>query len=140
MSNRASATLGESFRYTFTCDRFSYSRAIICAKRSVTQEKQDLVIVSLSPQSRASLAAAFGLSPLETFKALTGFLKQLGVAYVLDLTDARDLALVEFAAEVRQRSYDKAQLPLIVSSCPGFVAYAGKILDLESFASYKCAP
>ncbi|KAK1577721.1 hypothetical protein Q3G72_024268 [Acer saccharum] len=50
------------------------------------------VIVSLSPQSRASLAVHFGLSPLQIFKKLTTLLKSLGVKAVFDTSCSRDIA------------------------------------------------
>jgi iron only hydrogenase large subunit-like protein len=61
------------------------------------------VVISLSPQSRASLAALHGLSPSQALHKLTAFLKGLGVAYVLDTTFSRDMSLLETACEFVQR-------------------------------------
>lgn len=61
------------------------------------------VVVSISPQSRAALAAFYGLSPAEALQKLTGFLKGLGVRAVLDISDGRDFALLEAAAEFVDR-------------------------------------
>ena len=54
---------------------------------------------AVSPQSRASLAALHNMSPAETFRRLTHFLKGLGVRQVHDSGCSRDLALLEAAQE-----------------------------------------
>jgi iron only hydrogenase large subunit-like protein len=61
------------------------------------------VVVSLSPQSRAALAAFHGLPPGEAQRRLAGFLKGLGVRAVLDASVGRDFALLEAAAEFVER-------------------------------------
>ncbi|GFY91629.1 ferredoxin hydrogenase [Actinidia rufa] len=88
-------------------------------------KKGKTVIVSLSPQSRASLAVHFGLSSLQIFKKLTTFLKSLGVKAVFDTSCSRDLALIEscneFISRYKQLSDDgscKSSLPMISSACP----------------------
>lgn len=57
------------------------------------------VIISISPQSRASLAVAAGLSPWQCQARLVAFFKALGASRVLDLEAARDIALLETAAD-----------------------------------------
>lgn len=57
------------------------------------------VIVSVSPQSRASLAVFHNLSASDTLGKLVCFLKGLGVKAVLDTSTSRDLALLESAQE-----------------------------------------
>ncbi|XP_059624811.1 protein NAR1 [Cornus florida] len=95
------------------------------------------VIVSLSPQSRASLAVHFGLSPLEVFRKLTTFLKSLGVKAIFDTSCSRDISLIESCNEFISRykqshSMDdekhKSSLPMISSACPGWICYAEKTL------------
>jgi hypothetical protein len=44
-------------------------------------------------------AAFYGLPPAAAWAHLVGWLKSMGVAAVLDLCDARDLALLETASE-----------------------------------------
>ncbi|KAL5836455.1 hypothetical protein ACOSQ4_015952 [Xanthoceras sorbifolium] len=97
--------------------------------------KGKAVIVSLSPQSRASLAAHFGLSPLQVFKKLTTFLKSLGVKAVFDTSCSRDITLIETCNEFitrykqSQASDDeksKSSLPMLSSACPGWICYAEK--------------
>lgn len=67
------------------------------------QEPGVTVIVSVSPQSRASLAEAAGLTPQQVLRRLTGFFRNLGVALVLDTTASRDFSLAETAAEFVHR-------------------------------------
>lgn len=95
------------------------------------------VIVSLSPQSRASLAVHFGLSPLQVFQKLTTFLKSLGVRAIFDTSSSRDLTLIEscneFLARYRESTSasdekSKSALPMIASACPGWICYAEKTL------------
>ena len=61
------------------------------------------VVVSIAPQSRASLAYAAGLSTLDAAKRLTGFFKAMGVARVYDTTAARDFSLLEAREEFVER-------------------------------------
>lgn len=121
----------------------------ITSAETVMLEKQSLdefllniesgkdVIVSLSPQSRASLAAHFGLSPLQVFRKLTTFFKSLGVKAIYDTSCSRDLSLIEscneFVARYKQHllangESSKSNLPMISSSCPGWICYAEKTL------------
>ncbi|XP_027330636.1 protein NAR1 isoform X2 [Abrus precatorius] len=80
------------------------------------------VILSLSPQSRASIAAHFGISPLQA---------------IFDTSCSRDLTLVEscveFITRYRQNQLvddekSKSSLPMIASACPGWICYAEKQL------------
>ena len=61
------------------------------------------VVVSVSPQARASLAAYLGLSATATFQKLTHFLKSMGACCVLDTSASRDISLMETAAEFVER-------------------------------------
>ena len=78
--------------------------------RSKLQQADVTVIASLSPQSRASLAKALGLSPIELQERLVHFLKSLGVSQVFDTTCTRDFSLMESAAEfcARHQSHSQA--------------------------------
>ncbi|KAJ4704074.1 Cytosolic Fe-S cluster assembly factor NARFL [Melia azedarach] len=121
----------------------------ITSAETVMLEKQSLdeflsninegkaVIVSLSPQSRASLAAHYDISPLQVFKKLTTFLKSLGVKAVFDTSCSRDIALIETCNEFITRykqsqesdeERSKASLPMLSSACPGWICYAEKQL------------
>ncbi|MCO5547603.1 hypothetical protein L7F22_001054 [Adiantum nelumboides] len=96
------------------------------------------VIVSISPQSRTSLACYYGISPLQAFKKLTTFFKSLGVKAVFDTSCSRDMSLIESCEEFIKihKAQGKSQtggqnkgFPLLASSCPGWVCYAEKTLD-----------
>ncbi|CEO97296.1 hypothetical protein PBRA_000641 [Plasmodiophora brassicae] len=96
------------------------------------------LIVSISPHSRASLAARFGLSTPSAAKRLSTFFKrELGAASVFDSSFAADLALTEARHEfVKRFQAAKASgsptgnLPVLTSECPGWVCYAEKTQEL----------
>eukprot|EP00193_Tetraselmis_chui_P008082 CAMPEP_0177759780 /NCGR_PEP_ID=MMETSP0491_2-20121128/4912_1 /TAXON_ID=63592 /ORGANISM="Tetraselmis chuii, Strain PLY429" /LENGTH=518 /DNA_ID=CAMNT_0019275627 /DNA_START=362 /DNA_END=1915 /DNA_ORIENTATION=- len=122
--------------------------------RSRLAEPGTIAIASVSPQTRASLAVYYGLGAAEAGARLVGFFKSLGVKAVLDLSCARDVSLMEAAAEFcyRFRSHRSSsakggdgsemdvdggmqsagehnhpvQLPMLASSCPGWICYAEK--------------
>ena len=62
-----------------------------------------IIVVSVSAQSRAALSAFYDLSPTETLARLSAWLRGQGVTAVLDVSDGRDLALLETAVEFVQR-------------------------------------
>ena len=103
------------------------------------------IVVSLSPQSRASLAQHFSLSPLEVAAKLTTLLHSLGVKELMDASCTLDFSLMEAQREfvhhyraTRQPSSSISPpppassspsafpLPLLASECPGWVCYAEK--------------
>ncbi|KAM3961776.1 putative cytosolic Fe-S cluster assembly factor GL21135 [Aphomia sociella] len=91
-----------------------------------------LVVISLSAQPTLSLAARYKLTPEDATKKLAGYFKSLGADLVLDMTVAEDLSLLEAQQEFLQR-YNNQQneptakhLPMLASSCPGWVCYAEK--------------
>ncbi|XP_024963408.1 protein NAR1 isoform X2 [Cynara cardunculus var. scolymus] len=95
------------------------------------------VIVSLSPQSRASIAVHYGLSPVQVFRKLITLFKSLGVKAVFDTSCSRDLTLIEscneFISRYKQNHSDEKEesrsfLPMISSACPGWICYAEKTL------------
>ncbi|KAM9013333.1 cytosolic iron-sulfur assembly component 3 isoform 2-T2 [Ara ararauna] len=98
--------------------------------KTATPSEQKLVVVSVSPQSRASLAARCKMGVLETAKKLTAFLKSLGVHYIFDTTFSRNFSLLEsqreFVKRFRKQSEDKKALPMLASACPGWICYAEK--------------
>ncbi|KAI8584553.1 hypothetical protein K450DRAFT_216868 [Umbelopsis ramanniana AG] len=66
------------------------------------------VVISMSPQSRASIAAKYGISPMQAHRKLTQFFKHtLGAHYFFDTSFSRDFSLVESAREFvdRYRNY-----------------------------------
>ena len=62
------------------------------------------IVISISPQSRASLAAKYNMSPLQVHQRLVYFFKHhLGAHHVFDTSFSRDLSLVESAREFVER-------------------------------------
>ncbi|CAL7950130.1 unnamed protein product [Xylocopa violacea] len=89
------------------------------------------IIVSLSVQAVLSIAERYSLNPEQAFNKLAGYFYQLGADIVLDMTVADDFALLESAKEFVERykiakGGMKNQLPMLSSSCPGWVCYAEK--------------
>ncbi|PSR97523.1 iron hydrogenase [Coniella lustricola] len=97
-----------------------------------------LFVASVSPQSRASLAAACGGNTTEAQagrmierllcqpEGLAGGGKfNNGFTWVADTNTAREACLVLGADEVRQGSSTSSK-PVLTSSCPGWVCYAEK--------------
>ncbi|GAA5936381.1 hypothetical protein JCM1841_002923 [Sporobolomyces salmonicolor] len=109
-------------------------------------------IVSISPQSVASLAALHDLSLSDTMRGLRRFFKEhLGFRLVFDTTFPRALSLLESRLELSERrshaasssssvppapvdgsaaltpaTSPTAPLPILSSACPGWICYAEK--------------
>ncbi|KAJ1096091.1 hypothetical protein NDU88_001237 [Pleurodeles waltl] len=103
---------------------------VLKSNKNADPSQQKLVVVSVSPQSLASLAARYDLTMEETAKKLTGFLKNIGVHYVFDTAFSRNFSLLEsqreFLQRFRRQSEDKKALPMLASACPGWICYAEK--------------
>ncbi|ORX92524.1 cytosolic Fe-S cluster assembly factor narfl [Basidiobolus meristosporus CBS 931.73] len=78
---------------------FNVLKANKAALESGAPQNVRTVIISISPQSRASIAAKYNLTPLQVAKRLTWFFKNLGVHQVFDTSFSRDFSLVESARE-----------------------------------------
>lgn len=122
---------------------------VVEANRTSSSPKQ--LVMSISPQSLASLSAFVSysaqvpISPEATLRRLTQFAKQtLGFHHVYDTTFAREIALRESGREFQER-WDAAvankrrkldgmdpvdtgtlPLPMLASACPGWICYAEK--------------
>uniref|UniRef100_A0A671MR61 Iron hydrogenase small subunit domain-containing protein n=1 Tax=Sinocyclocheilus anshuiensis TaxID=1608454 RepID=A0A671MR61_9TELE len=103
---------------------------VLRQNKQVSSSEQKVVVVSVSPQSRASLAAHYGLSSSEVARRLTSFLKNLGVHHVFDTGFSRSFSLLEsqreFLERFRRKEVDKKALPMLASACPGWICYAEK--------------
>nr|XP_022918368.1 probable cytosolic Fe-S cluster assembly factor CPIJ010948 [Onthophagus taurus] len=91
------------------------------------------IIISVSLQPLLSLAIRYDLAPNDCAAKLAGFFKGLGADAVVDINIAEDFALLENQKEFIRRfreaeSVDgnKNILPMLASSCPGWVCYAEK--------------
>jgi iron only hydrogenase large subunit-like protein len=98
--------------------------------------ERKIFVASVSPQTRASLAAVCGggTTEREAGFMLERFLREElakggkfrnGFTWVVDTNSARDACLVLGAEEVLTSDADSPK-PIITSSCPGWVCYAEK--------------
>ncbi|CAF4843795.1 unnamed protein product [Pieris macdunnoughi] len=91
-----------------------------------------LVVVSISPQPLLSLALRYKLTAQEATRKVSGYFKKLGADLVLDMTLAEDFSLLEAQQEFLERYRNQQNdpsgkyLPMLASSCPGWVCYAEK--------------
>ncbi|KAF8313470.1 iron hydrogenase [Clavulina sp. PMI_390] len=95
-------------------------------------------VLSISPQSLASLAASISPPPTSSpsvslariLARVRAFCAQkLGIDHVFDTTFARHIALQEHLAEFNERrasEASKGQLPMLAGACPGWICYAEK--------------
>jgi len=82
-------------------------------------------VVTVSPQSRVSLANHFGLTEEQAFSRLTGYFTSLGASKVVDSNFGLTIGL-QLAADEFLRRYKEGNLPVLCSECPGFVCYVEK--------------
>ncbi|XP_067563279.1 cytosolic iron-sulfur assembly component 3 isoform X4 [Pseudorca crassidens] len=105
-------------------------RKVLGANKMVAPNQQRLVVISVSPQSRASLAVRFQLNPTDTARKLTAFFKKIGAHYVFDTAFSRNFSLLEsqweFVRRFRAQADSKQALPVLTSACPGWICYAEK--------------
>lgn len=67
-----------------------------------------VIVASITPQARASLAERFGLSPMETHARLVTFLRGEGVQHLFDSSLSADFSLLEAGEEFIQRYHASA--------------------------------
>ena len=101
-------------------------------------QKRKIPVISIAPQSLASLAASVSscsttsVTPRQMFHRIEAFFNQaLGIGYVYDTTFARHISLLEHTREFWERksqstSGAKGALPMLASACPGWICYAEK--------------
>lgn len=101
------------------CSRLSFSSGCITTAESVLIQQQSYsklldrldarmddeshVIVGVSPQTIASLAAYLQISGMDAYLRIRSVLKAIGVSHVVDMSAVGDIALVEAAEEFIQR-------------------------------------
>ncbi|KAG5513793.1 hypothetical protein PMAC_000831 [Pneumocystis sp. 'macacae'] len=100
---------------------------------NLKENERKILVASISPQSRASLAAVFNISIKSTHARLTYFFtKILSFSHFVDTNFGRELALYALSNDFIQRyktkknEYDNQILPLLTSACPGWICYAEK--------------
>ncbi|KAF5393510.1 hypothetical protein D9757_000594 [Collybiopsis confluens] len=107
-------------------------------------ESRKVAVISIAPQSLASLAASISSSsssstPVTTLQILHRLRacckEALGFAHVFDTTFARHVALREHVKEfverqekhcMKNQGEDGTALPMLASACPGWICYAEK--------------
>lgn len=107
--------------------------------RGLENPESKLFVASVSPQTRASLAAAVGhgISERQAGSMIERLLRGCeGLAaggkfgnnftWVMDTNSAREACLVAGADEVRQSTNSASAKPILTSSCPGWICYAEK--------------
>lgn len=106
-------------------------------------------VLSISPQSLASLAASISSSSTTAPVSLQRVLRRveafcksvLSFEHVFDTTFARHLSLLEHIREFRERKSGQGKLPMLASACPGWVCYAEKThAEMLPFISKSKSP
>ena len=104
------------------------------AVRGLENEDAKLFVGSVSPQTRANLAAACGVSEAQAGRMLETLLRDKlaaggqhgnGFTWVVDTNVARQVSLVLGADEVLGDK-ENVSRPILSSACPGWVCYAEK--------------
>lgn len=101
-------------------EKFAYQKVI-----NILKKGQKKVIFSIAPAVRVALGTEFGFSEGTNvaLKIVTA-LKEMGAAYVFDITFGADLTIMEEAMELKKRIESQKNLPLFTSCCPAWVKFA----------------
>ncbi len=117
-----------------------------------TSPEHRIPVLSISPQSLASLSASLSssssasISLSQVLRRLRVICKNdLGFTHVYDTTFARHIALLEHAQEFSERrartGSAENKLPMLSSACPGWVCYAEKThAEMLPFISRSKSP
>jgi iron only hydrogenase large subunit-like protein len=81
----------------------SYQRLLDKIDSNRDSNNQLVIVVAISPNSRASIAHFLGMNASECFLRIASVLKSLGVMYVVDAAAAGDVALMEAREEFVMR-------------------------------------
>ncbi|KAG1737639.1 iron hydrogenase [Suillus lakei] len=100
---------------------------------SVSTPGHKIPVLSIAPQSLASLAASLSsssgspVSLRQVLRRVREFSTRiLGFEHVYDITFARHIALLEHTQEFLERKKGDGKLPMLASACPGWICYAEK--------------
>lgn len=111
-----------------------------CANSNSTNGHNDqgkIFVASISPQSRASLAALYNISSTEADRLIRALLSgpdglastttyNRAFSLVLDTNVFREIALVKAAEETLHAASAEPKKPILTSACPGWICYAEK--------------
>jgi iron only hydrogenase large subunit-like protein len=99
----------------------------------VSTQGHKIPVLSIAPQSLASLAASLSsssgssVSLRQILRRVRAFSTRiLGFEHVYDTTFARHIALLEHTQEFFERKKGEGKLPMLASACPGWICYAEK--------------
>ncbi|XP_034091407.1 nuclear prelamin A recognition factor-like [Gymnodraco acuticeps] len=105
---------------------------VLALNKKCDVSKRRVLVASVCPQSLPFFAVKFGVDITEAAHKLCGFLKSLGVHFVLDSTLAAGFSILEsqkeFVQRFRRRNQDSTALPMFTSSCPGWIRYSERVL------------
>lgn len=108
-------------------------RDVFRSKRMEDDGGFDKIVVSIQLQPVISLANKARLTVDETARGLAAYFKSLGADEVYDLKSAHDICLLEHVKEFVEKYREASNfgkrhhtLPILTSSCPGWVCYAEK--------------
>ena len=102
---------------------------VLNENEGASEGEKKVIVVSVSPQARASLAVSLSVGAEEASQALSYFFKSIGADHVLETSFAKDIALIQNGIEFLSRYKDNEKgslLPMLTSSCPGWICYAEK--------------
>lgn len=95
--------------------------------RSVLEKNEHIFVASISHQTRASLAHAYGRPVSDMDKLIVAFFRRLGFKYVVGTAVGRKLSMVQEAQRIlREKDTNSLKGPILSSVCPGWVLYAEK--------------
>lgn len=104
----------------------NYDQLFNAINAAKVSNPKKLIAVSLSLQSVSSLAYRYRVGAQEAAERLASFFVSIGCDKIYDINLARHLALVESFREYLERKTENSHLPIISTSCPGWVCYAEK--------------
>lgn len=116
-----------------SCSARTNPRFISLPRQSLPPEERKIVVVSLSLQAIASIAAKYELEFQDAAERLSTYFHSIGIEHVFDISFARHLALYESQREFIRRFREQKPGPriedrlcMLSSICPGFVCYVEK--------------
>lgn len=99
-------------------------RTELDAVKEAIQNQDKIVVFSTSPSVRVGIGDEFLDKPgVYAEGKMISALRQLGGDYVLDVTFAADLTIMEEGSELMKRVLNRGVLPQFTSCCPAWVKY-----------------
>nr|POE47858.1 cytosolic fe-s cluster assembly factor nar1 [Quercus suber] len=120
-----------------TLDRNAELQLDGLSRDGVVDQDGKIFVASVSPQTRASLAATYRVSQREAGNMIDQLLsgpyglrgggeKRSGFTWVVDTNVMRDACLVAAADEAQSSCTATLKKPILTSACPGWICYAEK--------------